>query len=261
MKMFEWLKLPETRHIKDLDDPAVTRLHGAIVRKKGFLRRLYTDFYREFKTAVGTGEGKTLVELGSGGGFLKEVIPQVITSEILPVPQVDRIFSATEMPFAEETVDAFFLLDVLHHIEQPRAFFREAIRCLKPGGKLVMIEPANTWWSRLIFRNLHHEPFDTTAGWDLKPDGPLSQANGALPWIIFSRDRRLFDREFSALRVVRMRNHTPFRYLLSGGLTWRPFAPSWSYPLVKFLERLIRPANGVFGMFQTITLEKIARGT
>ena len=170
MKLIEWLKLPETRNIKDLDDPATT-LHGKILRSKPFLRNLYADFYGQFKNAVEQPENKVLVELGSGGGFIKEIIPNVITSDILKVAGVDKVFSATDMPFEDASVDAFFMFDVLHHIDEPRKFFAEADRCLRPGGRIVMIEPANTPWARFIYTNFHHEGFDPKGGWELDKDG------------------------------------------------------------------------------------------
>jgi len=257
MKMIEWLKLPETRHIKDLDDPATTLLHAEIVQNKPFLRKLYIDFYKQFRKSVSAPDEKVLVELGSGGGFIKEVIPNVITSDILELPNVDKVFSAFDMPFEEETVDAFFMVDVLHHITNPRAFFIEALRRLKVGGKVVMIEPANTLWSRFIYKNFHHELFDPQGRWGLEETGPLSQGNGAIPWIIFCRDRLIFEREFPALRIISMRNHTPLRYLLSGGLTLRQLVPSCTYPLVKAAEYLLSPLNNWLGMFQTIELKKV----
>lgn len=256
MKIIEWLKLPETRHIEELDDPALTLLHGQIVRKKAFLRRLYIDFYEEFKKSVPDYENKTLVELGSGGGFLKEVMPNVITSDVVGLPNVDKVFSACEMPFADDSVDAFFMLDVLHHISMPRAFFKEARRCLRNSGRIIMIEPANSCWSRFIFKCFHHEPFDTEAGWNLPKGGPLSQANVALPWIVFCRDRSTFQQEFPELKIIGIHPHTPFRYVLSGGLTWRQFVPSWTYPLFKGVETVLTPANRWLGMFQTIKIEK-----
>jgi len=256
MKILEWLKLPQTRHIEDLDDPAVTLLHAQVIQGKPFLKKTYIDFYRRFLKAVPCPEGKVLVELGSGGGFIKDVIGNVVTSDILNLPNVDKIFSAVEMPFEQGSVDAFFMIDVLHHIADPKAFFTETLRCLKIGGKVVMIEPANTLWSRFIYRNFHHEVFDTEAGWGLEKAGPLSQGNGALPWIIFFRDLKMFEREFPSLKIVRMRAHTPFCYLLSGGLTLRQLVPSFAYPAVKAVEYLLSPANNLLGMFQTIELEK-----
>ena len=257
MKLIEWLRLPETMGIENLDDPATTLLHAEIIKKKPFLRNLYAEFYNQFKKSVPGFEKRLLVELGSGGGFIKEIIGNVVTSDILDLPNVDKVFSSSRMPFNDGGVDAFFMFDVLHHITDPRAFFTEALRCLKIGGKVVMIEPANTLWSRFIYKNFHHELFDPDGKWTLEEAGPLSQGNGAIPWIIFCRDRVIFESEFPSLRIVRMRNHTPLRYLLSGGLTLRQLVPSFTYPLVKAVEYLLSPLNNWLGMFQTIELKKV----
>ena len=257
MKIIERLKLSEAKHIKDFDDHATTLLHAEIIQRKPLLRKLYVDFYKQFKNSVCEPEKKTLVELGSGGGFIKEVIPNVITSDVLELPNVDKVFSALSMPFEQASVDVFFMFDVLHHITAPRDFFKEAIQCLKVGGRIVMIEPANTLWSRFIYKNFHHELFDTQAEWSLEEVGPLSQGNGALGWIIFSRDRKVFEREFPSLRIVRMHNHTPLRYLLSGGLTLHQLVPSFTYPVIKAMEYVLSPINDWLGMFQTIELEKV----
>ena len=148
------------------------------------------------------------------------------------------------------------MIDVLHHVSDAAAFFKEVTRCLKPGGKVVMIEPANTPWSRFIHRNFHHERFDTTAGWALAGAGPFSGANLALAWIIFYRDRQKFEREFPALKITGLENHTPLRYLVSGGLSFRQLLPSFTYNAVKGLENLLKPLNGRLGMFLTVRLEK-----
>jgi SAM-dependent methyltransferase len=256
MAILDWLKLPEIKDIKDLDDPVTTLLHGKILRRKAFLRRLYTDFYRQFEKAVKQPDNKVLVELGSGGGFIKEIIPNAITSDILNVDGIDKVFSATDMPFEDESVDAFFMFDVLHHIVEPRKFFAEADRCLRPGGNVVMIEPANTPWARFVYKNFHHERFDIHGDWHVEKGGPLSQSNGAMPWIIFVRDRVVFEREFPRLKITEIRNHTPLRYLLSGGFSVRQLSPGFLYPVVKAIEYLLTPANNLLGMFMTIILEK-----
>jgi ubiquinone/menaquinone biosynthesis C-methylase UbiE len=172
------------------------------------------------------------------------------------MPNIDMTFSAEQMPFENDSVDAFFMVDVLHHIKKPKVFFTEARRCLKKGGKIVMIEPANTLWSRFIFKNFHHELFDTSAEWEMNKTGPLSDANGALAWIIFQRDRKLFESEFKDLKITSIDFHTPFRYILSGGLTYRQLLPAFMYGFVDFLEFCLRPLNGWLGMFETVVLEK-----
>ena len=258
MKIIELLRMPETRCITDLDDPATTLLHSRILQKKLFFKKLYIDFYREFRRAVPDFKNKVLVELGSGGGFIKDVIPNVITSDILELPNVDKVFSAVNMPFEDNSIDAFLMIDVLHHIIDSRAFFKEALRRLKIGGKIVMIEPANTVWSRFIYKNFHHELFNIKAKWGLDQSGPLSQGNGAIPWIIFSRDRKIFESEFPSLKILAIHNHTPVRYLISGGFTLRQLAPSCAYPIIKAIECVLYPFNNLIGMFQTIELQKIS---
>ncbi|MDO8303041.1 MAG: class I SAM-dependent methyltransferase [Sedimentisphaerales bacterium] len=254
--MLDWLRLPETKNIADLDDPATTLLHAKIVRQKPFLKNTYLGFYSEFQTAFADTKGKTLVELGSGGGFLKEILPDVITSDVLEITTVDKVFSALAMPFADASVDAFFMVDVLHHIPDAERFFREALRCLKSGGKIIMVEPANTPFGRFIYKNFHHEQFDPAGKWHLEATGPLSVANGAIPWIVFSRDRKIFESKFPTLKILRIEPHTPFRYLISGGLSLRQLLPSFMYPVVKGIEFILTPLNPLIGMFQTIELKK-----
>ena len=122
MRLMDFLKLPQTKEIKDIDSPEVIELHKNIIRQKYFLKRLYSDWYSLVKEKVGSG---LLVELGSGGGFLKEVIPDVITSDIIFSVGVDVNFSVLNIPFKDNTIDTFLMLNVLHHINDPLTFFKE----------------------------------------------------------------------------------------------------------------------------------------
>jgi len=240
-----------------LDDPALTRLRVALVRRKGFLRRLYTEWYRILEESEGTLPAGARVELGSGPGFLKEVIPGVITSDLMPAGNTDLVFSAGEMPFRAGSVAALYLVNVFHHLPQPCAFLREASRCLAPGGRIEMIEPYNTAWGRWVWRNLHHERFDPGAGWKLAGTGPLSDANGALPWIVFVRDHALFERDYPALRIAEVRPFMPFGYLVSGGVSLRSLLPGRAFPLVRGLERLMGPLERALGMFAVIRIRRV----
>ena len=66
----------------------------------------------------------------------------------------------------------------------------------------------------------------------------------------------MFEREFPRLKVVSLHNHTPMRYLMSGGLTLRQLLPGFAYPVVRALECLLSPANNLLGMFMTVIIEK-----
>src|SRR4030042_2618837 len=105
--------------------------------------------------------------------------------------------SLQKIPFVSGSLRGIFMSNVLHPIPFPRDFFGEAARCICPGGVINMIEPWVSTWSKIIYTHLHREPFQVdTRAWEFPSTGPLSGANGALPWIIFKRDKDLFVNEF-----------------------------------------------------------------
>ncbi len=254
MKLLSFLK---EKKAQDLDAPSTTLQHRDIILRKKFLKKLYIDWYSSMLRATeGLPEGK-IVEIGSGGGFLKELNPTVITSDILPFPHCDLTFSGEQMPFGDNELSAILMIDVLHHIPDCKSFFREAQRVLKPGGKIIMIEPANTSFSRFIFQNFHHENFDPkTESWSFPTSGPLSGANGALPWIIFIRDYAKFKLEFSSFSKEKIKHHTPFAYLISGGLTYKSPLAGWMFRPFRWFETMLTPFNRYLAMFQTIVVVK-----
>ena len=256
-KVMNWLQLPETKNIDSIDSPAATELRHRIIFEKVFLRRLYLDFYKEFIRVQKESNGSLCVELGSGGGFLKKVLPGIITSDILFLPHMDLNYSALKMPFKNNSIHSFFLLNVLHHMKDCSVFFEEVNRCLKRGGRVIMIEPANTRWGRFVYQNFHHEPFNPGGDWTAAGSGPLSCANGAIPWIIFYRDRKKFEQKFPALKIKRLQHHTPFRYMISGGVSMKALLPIWAYHVIKGFEMLLTPFNDWLGMFLTIEIEKV----
>ncbi len=243
---------------EDIDAPENMRRHVAIIRSKKFLKRTYEDHYEFFRRGSKSLPAGEKVELGSGSGFLKEVITDVITTDIVPLPGIDRVASAVSLPFADGSVAALYLLDVLHHVSDAAAFFAEAERCLAQGGKILLVEPANTPWGRFIYRNFHHEPFEPEqAEWRLKAEKPLSVANGALPWMILVRDRAMFEKRFPQLAIRRVAYVHPFRYLLSGGLSKPQLVPSCAYGFVRWVEDvLLAPFSNTLGMFMQIEIVK-----
>lgn len=240
--------------MKDLDSKETLLKHKETIYKKPFLRKIYTNFYNRFKN-IKVSRGK-LVELGSGGGFLRDIIPDVITSDVIKGPGIDKVFLASRMPFKKDDVSAFLMLNVLHHIKNPEKAFQEMERCLKHGGKIVMIEPSYSLWARFIYHNFHHEDFDPKATWKIKGNGRLSNANVSLPWIIFVRDKAIFQKKFPTLKIKGVVTHTPLLYLLSGGLSKPQLLPGFTYNYIELLEKLLSPFNKSLGMFVTIVLEK-----
>jgi len=150
------------------------------------------------------------------------------------------------------------MIDTFHHIPNVSDFLNEAQRVLKVGGKIIMIEPWNTRWSRFIYNRFHHELFDLTRDWTFESTGPLSGSNMALPYIIFRRDRKVFDEKFQELKLIDIKPHSPFTYLLSGGFSRKAFIPDFLFPLFQKIEQpsWVRKS---FAMFVTIIIEKVIR--
>jgi len=205
-----------------------------------------------------------VLELGSGGGFLHELVPEVARSDVMRLPGLDVVLAGERLPFAVGALKAIVMTNVLHHLPDVRAFLREATCVVRKGGRLVMVEPWNTAWSRLVYRHLHHEPFDPgTREWALAPagggggrgrGGPLSAANGALPWIVFARDRARFAEWFPEWEPATVTPLMPLAYLLSGGASLRVGAPAVSYRFVRWAESLV--PRGACAMFALIVLER-----
>ena len=242
---------------ENLDDPNTTLEHREIILNKPFLKKLYTEWYSNFKNYTNDlPEGK-VIEIGSGGGFLKDVYPEVITSDIMPLSVCDMTFSAENILFEDNTVSAIFMLNVLHHIPDAEKVFSEAQRVLKKGGVIYMVEPAATPFSTFFYKKFHHEPFNPKMEeWKFESSGPLSDANGALPWIIFKRDYGLFAKRFPQLALKKLKVHTPMRYLVSGGLSFKSLFPGWAFGGVSVFEKIFTPLYPLIGMFQTIIVEK-----
>lgn len=241
----------------NIDSPETTIRHREIILNKKFLKNLYTEWYYSFIKITKNLPSGHLIEIGSGGGFLKQIDPSIITSDILKLPDCDMVFSAEKMPFEDKSVSAIFMIDVLHHIPDSKLFFAEAQRVLNTGGIIFMIEPANTFFSRIIFKNIHHEPFNTeVTEWKFPASGPLSGANGALPWIIFKRDIKIFEELYPYLSLKKIKYHTPFRYLITGGLSYKSLVPGWAFKPVTFFEKLLTPLFPIIALFQTIQIIK-----
>jgi hypothetical protein len=84
----------------------------------------------------------------------------------------------------------------------------------------------------------------------------LSSANGALPWIVFARDRAIFEHEFPQWTVEEITPGMPLRYLLSGGISLRTLMPGWSFAAWRGVERMMAPLMNDVAMFATITLRR-----
>lgn len=231
---------------------------SAALSRNRVLKRIYTDWYLTLEKTLPAEVKGPLLEIGSGGGFSKALIPDLITSEIIQVPVVDMVLDGQQLPFGRDSLRGILMIDVFHHIPSVEMFLSEAQRCVKSGGVVAMIEPWITSWSKFIYTYLHPESCDTKAAvWDFPPGGPLSRSNQALPWIVFKRDRKRFEKRFKNWEITVFELHSPFCYLLSGGYSFPGVLPGKTYGFIKGVEKRLRSLNPCLSMFATIVLQRI----
>jgi hypothetical protein len=144
-------------------------------------------------------------------------------------------------------------------------FFREAARILRPGGRVLMVEPAITWGSSLFYRLLHHEPVRTSA--DVLGEGNPDprrdpyDSNQAIPTLIATRDRERFHRLCPTLRIALVQWFSFAAYPLSGGFQpWSLVGEGFARRLLR-IERALEPALGRLTAFRILlVVEKSADG-
>jgi SAM-dependent methyltransferase len=211
------------------------QIYRATWRNKPVLRAVYEDCYRRIAAACVPG---VTLEVGGGSGNFKMFTAQVISIDILPAPWLDVIADAQRLPFADASFDNIVMFDVLHHLENPCLFFGEAVRILRPGGRVIAVEPAITPLSWLFYKLFHPEPVHMN-------QNPLAyvtpeahrdpfDSNQAIPTLLFARYRASFEQQFPALRVCQIQLLSLFAYPLSGG--FRP----WSLLPARLAKRVLQ---------------------
>ena len=167
--------------------------HRRIWDEKEVLRTVYGDYYRRLLGACPpTGR---LLDIGGGSAHVKSFRDDVVTLDILPFPGIDVVGDAHELPFSDGAFSGIVMLDVLHHLERPVAFLKEAARVLAPGGRLAMMEPGITpvsWW---FYHFVHQEPVvlsqDPFAMTARQPGKDPFDSNQAIPTLMFGSKRGL----------------------------------------------------------------------
>ena len=225
---------------------------------KPFLRQLYEEWYGTFLAEMKGMPAGTKIELGAGRGFFKEVAPSVISTDSLPLSTNDLTFIPTNLPFNAESVGGIFMIDTFCLLPDVYAFLTEANRTLKPGGKIVMVEPASSLWGRVVNGVVSQRTFDRSGVWTNPFHNATRQINSAMTWIVFERDIAQLRHEFPQLSVESITYHTPLRYLLSGGLnTPRSFAPEGSYDFFRRADQWLSGNSEQWSMFMTVVVRKI----
>lgn len=93
-----FIKHPLVRNL-NIDSLEVTIIHSRIIKKKLFLRKIYEKWYDSISNSMSLSINGPVLELGSGGGFLKEFIPGLLSSEIFRIPGIEIVLDGEKIPF------------------------------------------------------------------------------------------------------------------------------------------------------------------
>ena len=236
--------------------------HRGVWEQKETIRLLYRDFHRRLLDSCPAGR---VLDIGGGTAHIKDVRPDIVSTDILLFPGIDVVADAHQLPFPDESFMGVVMLDVLHHLERPIEFLEEASRVLKPGGRLAMIEPAMTTLARRFYDYFHAEPVDMDADpfadVAINPDRDPFDANQAIPTLLFatSAARGRVEEVIPSLRVRSVKWLSLFAYPMSGGFqSWSLMPAALVGPLLAFEEKVPEAVRRQIAFRMMVVLERLA---
>ena len=247
--------------IRSADVDVILSEHRRVWERKPTLRAIYSDYHRRLEASCPPGP---LLDIGGGSAHFKTYRPDVTSLDILPFPGIDVVADAHAMPFPDATFAGIVMIDVLHHLQRPLVFLREAARTLKPGGRLAMIEPGMSLVSRHVYAQFHQEPVDMGADPFAETvaqsgDDPWD-SNQAIPTLMFASTvaRTKVQKAVPNVKVVSVEWLSILAYPLSGGFkSWCWWPHAMVAPALKIEDALL-PALGpalAFRLF--VVIERI----
>lgn len=127
----------------------------SLYRYNAFQAACYSHALR----ALGDIAGKTVIDIGAGDGAFSSLIARkganvtVVDNQDAGLTIAKKMFAerglkaefvkgeADSVPLPDGCADAVMCSELIEHLDDPRAFLREAKRLLKPGGTLVVTTP------------------------------------------------------------------------------------------------------------------------
>ncbi|HVR72210.1 MAG TPA: class I SAM-dependent methyltransferase [Vicinamibacteria bacterium] len=224
--------------------------HRRLWQAKPVLRDVYAVWFDALLESLLP--AASVLEVGAGPGFLaahareRPVPGRWIAADLVPAPWNDLAADATRLPFPAAAFDAIAAVDLVHHLDRPAAFFEEARRVLRGGGRIVAVEPWVTPLSFPVYRWLHQEgcrpgldpwrPFGESAAGGKDP----FQGDAAVVW---SQVRKTGAARWHALgfEAPRVTVLNGFAYLPTLGFRSGSLVPRRLLPLLIGLDRVTAP--------------------
>lgn len=239
---------------------ATLREHERALDARPLLQKLYRDWHELIARELAAVPGP-IVELGAGLGRFKQRVPEAVATDVEPTPWADAVVDAEQLPYENASVANYVLFDVIHHLASPSRFLDEAARTLRPGGRVVLVEPYTSPLATLVYRRFHIERTDLDADpFAESPDlaADAMEGNQAVPMLLFFRHAEETARRWPELRVVRRRRFSFLLYPLSGGYHRPPLAPARLYRPLRALEALLAPLAPLAAFRCLVVLERLA---
>jgi SAM-dependent methyltransferase len=224
------------------------------------LRAVYRGFHELIASRLDRSIPGLVVELGSGMGSIKDVIPDCVTTDLFPNPWLDRQENAYRLSFGDSSVSNLILFDVWHHLRYPGSALTEFRRVLARGGRVIVFDPAISWTGRLVYGLFHHEPLGMgrRQTWDapggFKPsDADYFAAQGAATRLFWKREDA---GRLGAWEIEEVSPLPSFEYFASGGFSGPQLGGARVFRLWRKLDRLLSPWPNLFAARLLVVLKK-----
>ncbi|HEU4552111.1 MAG TPA: class I SAM-dependent methyltransferase [Chitinophaga sp.] len=113
-----------------------------------YFRKMLGDVKGKKILDIGSGHGNTALNLAVKGAIVTsiDIAPKLIEgckhrAQINKLDVDFRVMNACELEFADNTFDIILGFRTIHHLPNLEQFYKEAQRCLKKGGFLLVVEP------------------------------------------------------------------------------------------------------------------------
>lgn len=258
--LLDLLRDPSVEHI-DVNGENRLEAHSKLLQRKRMLREVFSEFHHLFHSLDDrffSAKG-IRVEIGAGVAPIRSTYPDVLATDIMFAPGLDRVINAEDMDLESDSVRVVFGQNCFHHFPHPDRFFLELERVLPPGGGAILLEPFYGPFASFLFKRLFKtEGYDKNYPfWETPVSGPMNGANQALSYIVFERDKLEFSRKYPNLKIVHQEPCNNYlKYLASGGLNFRQLCPNWAMPLISFLQWMLSPFNRWLALHHVVVLRK-----